>query len=959
MFIKNCVLVIVLLVFCSKKVLVAQDNHTAGFPLMESYNTLELGFQPQNWDATSDTNGVMFFCNQGGVLKFDSVNWIPIDIQGRCSSISTDYNGRIFVGGIDDFGYLDKKADNIDAYKSLRHLIPDSIHFERIWSIIAHGKETYFQSNKYLFKYSGERISVHKAPSRFQSVSLLNDQIIVKSSGEGLMKFSGMGLTKYEGGERSFFLDNFIVGVKPLGTSSLSCSRDSGCYFLEDGILSKMKFNFDQSLFSNGLSAYEVLLDGTILIGTFGNGLIHVKENGELIRKISIAEGLIDNSVYKIFEDINGKVWVLTSKGISLIEFDVPLYIYDDRIGLKGTVWFSVETEFGFFVSTNEGVFKNSGSGFNLYPEVKNICTDYAIVNGGLFLACIGRLYSYELRSDSFYEPKANSILDISIVELFESNQKLYVVAGEKAQIVRIEDKKLDLLLEFEEILRRPNSIAVSKSSTIWLGTENGVYRLVVDSNLNHYQIEHLDSKSIPVFEGRVTVKRIDGEVYFFTSQGLYFFNEKLSEITRNSRFDDFIVNSDVQVFMGGGDERGSKVFRVDGKYLFLKKQKNKTYKPSGTVLERIDFGALTHLEVDKNDNAWISTTGGLLRFDANNGFASDRSYKIDINKVSVPETDSIIIDFEPLKFKENNLRFIYASSSYDAPERTTYRTKLLNIQEEWSSWTNETQKDFTFIQEGDYIFQVQAKNVYGTLSNIDSFSFTILPPWYHTWWAYTLYAFTIGLILYTGYKIRLNQVLKVQRVRNRIADDLHDDVTGTLVGISNFANAAQMTQDEEARTRFINLIKETADDTKEKITDIVWAINPEHDDWQSFLAKCRRYASDIFESSGIEYEIDIVESIAGKLAMDLRQNFWLIYKEIITNIVKHSQANSVFISINVSGNVLVLVARDDGEGFNTGLQNSGNGISNINKRAKQVGAETELNTEMNKGTIWTIRFSV
>lgn len=572
MFIKNFALIIALLLFSSTRVLLAQGNHATGFPLIESYNTLELGFQPQNWDATFDKSGVMFFCNQGEVLKFDGVNWISIDIQGRSSSIAIDYNGRIFVGGINDFGYLDKKAGTIDVYKSLRYLIPDSIHFERVWSIVTHGEEVYFQSDRYLFKYLSGKIRVFKAPIRFQSISLLNDYIIVKSSGEGLMKVSDVGLTKYEGGEHSFFLDNFIIGVKSLGANSLSCSRDSGCYFLEDGILSKMKFDFNQSYLSNGLSTYEILRDGTILIGTFGNGLIHVKKNGELIRKISITEGLIDNSVYKILEDINGKVWVLTSKGISLIEFDVPLYIYDDRIGLKGTVWFSVETDLGFFVSTNEGVFKSSESGFALYPEVKNICTDYIIDKKDFFLACLGRLYSYESKSDFFYEQKNNN-LEVSKIELFDSNQKLYVVAGEKAQIVRIEGKKLDLILKFEEIQRRSNSIAVGKDSTVWLGTEDGIYKLIVDSNLNDYQIEHLDTKSMPIFEGRVTVKSIDDEVYFFTNQGLYFFNNELSEITRNSRFNDFVINSDVQVFMAGGQERGSKIFRVDGKYLFLKKK--------------------------------------------------------------------------------------------------------------------------------------------------------------------------------------------------------------------------------------------------------------------------------------------------------------------------------------------------------------------------------------------------
>ncbi len=470
-------------------------------------------------------------------------------------------------------------------------------------------------------------------------------------------------------------------------------------------------------------------------------------------------------------------------------------------------------------------------------------------------------------------------------------------------------------------------------------------------------------------FESRISEKIqfigvIDNQLKIATDGGLYKYLEVSDSLMKDSTFlDRNILNG--QVFRFHQDEDGDVWFRSNKRIKFFKKLPNEEYKLVKNTIGVIGDGKEIYHITSSENKVWFAGIENLYELDKNKLEPYKSVFKSNITGIYVNNDSLIYGGFgEPIKpiilsFKDNELRFTYAAASYIDPERNIHRVKLEGYDSDWSNWSLETQKDYTNLREGEYTFTVKGRNVYEIDGKIDKISFTILPPWYRTWWAYTLYALAVGLILYTGYKIRLNQVLKVQRVRNRIADDLHDDVTGTLVGISNFANAAQITQDEQARTRFINLIKETADDTKEKITDIVWAINPEHDDWQSFLAKCRRYASDIFESSGIEYEIDIIENIAGKLTMDLRQNFWLIYKEIVTNIVRHSRAASVFISMKMRGDKLILIAKDDGKGFNSRLQNSGNGVSNIRKRAKQIKAEIRLDTEENKGTMWTIHFIV
>ncbi|HBQ59979.1 MAG TPA: histidine kinase, partial [Balneolaceae bacterium] len=213
--------------------------------------------------------------------------------------------------------------------------------------------------------------------------------------------------------------------------------------------------------------------------------------------------------------------------------------------------------------------------------------------------------------------------------------------------------------------------------------------------------------------------------------------------------------------------------------------------------------------------------------------------------------------------------------------------------------------------------------------------------------------------ILYTAYRIRVNQLLRVERIRNSIASDLHDEVSATLSSISYFAQAIQSDKVTGDKNRFVRLIADSAGDAKEKITDIVWAINPEHDDWTGFLSKCRRYASDLLESKNISYSLKITEHIPGKLDMQLRQHLWLIFKEMVTNAARHSEANNLDIIIKVKDGMFSLVVQDDGTGMDVDGVKKGNGLININKRAELIGAEVDLRTSEGFGTRWKLNVRV
>jgi signal transduction histidine kinase len=277
----------------------------------------------------------------------------------------------------------------------------------------------------------------------------------------------------------------------------------------------------------------------------------------------------------------------------------------------------------------------------------------------------------------------------------------------------------------------------------------------------------------------------------------------------------------------------------------------------------------------------------------------------------------------------------------------------------DWSRWSTEAQKDYTQIREGSYTFMVRARDVTGIITEASVLPVRILPPWYRSIWAYLLYVGLISGLVYMAHIIRVRRILEVQNIRNRIASDLHDEVSATLSSISFFAEAIDRNKgkQEQGNERFLDLITKSAGEAKEKITDIIWSINPDNDDWVNLLSKCRRFASDLLESKGISYNLDMVSDIPEKMNIELRQHFWLIFKELVTNAVRHSDATHVNISFRYTSGKILIVVSDDGKGFNPDDIKEGNGLRNIRKRSDKIGAVLTFSSS-SAGTEWKLEYT-
>jgi signal transduction histidine kinase len=208
----------------------------------------------------------------------------------------------------------------------------------------------------------------------------------------------------------------------------------------------------------------------------------------------------------------------------------------------------------------------------------------------------------------------------------------------------------------------------------------------------------------------------------------------------------------------------------------------------------------------------------------------------------------------------------------------------------------------------------------------------------------------------YILYRYRVHFLLKEERTRNKIARDLHDDLSATLSSISFFSEAAKR-DEPKGSNRFLQRIDESAVEAKEKINDIIWAIDPGNDDWESFLTKCKRFAAEMFESKDITYNIDIDTKAEIPINIKGRKDLWLVFKEIITNLVRHSESSTAKVIFKSDKDRFIIVIEDNGIGFDTEKNYKGNGLTNIKKRVSSISKNCNLilESEPGKGTKWEL----
>jgi signal transduction histidine kinase/ligand-binding sensor domain-containing protein len=317
---------------------------------------------------------------------------------------------------------------------------------------------------------------------------------------------------------------------------------------------------------------------------------------------------------------------------------------------------------------------------------------------------------------------------------------------------------------------------------------------------------------------------------------------------------------------------------------------------------------------------------------------------------------DSILqLERVMLNHDQNSITIEYAALSFLQKDKMIYYYKLEGIDDEWSRVDRFSVANFALLPPGDYTFKVRCENGDGIPSkNITSLRIHIRPPFWRQEWFIVFCIFAVAGLIYLAHRMRIRQYMEMEKVRGRIARDLHDDMGSTLSTINILSEMAKMkvNKDTQKTSEYISKISDNSNRMMEAMDDIVWSINPMNDSMQRISARMREFATSVLEAKDIEVIFRVDEKVKDlRLDMESRRDFFLLFKEAVNNIAKYSRARNAEIEITVHAHRLVMQIKDNGVGFDVQQADSGNGLTNMRKRAESLRGHLDIESVAGVGT--------
>jgi ligand-binding sensor domain-containing protein/two-component sensor histidine kinase len=377
------------------------------------------------------------------------------------------------------------------------------------------------------------------------------------------------------------------------------------------------------------------------------------------------------------------------------------------------------------------------------------------------------------------------------------------------------------------------------------------------------------------------------------------------------------------------------------------------------TTADGLAAGGLEQAIRDPQGNLWFSTSLGISQFVP----AEDRPRVpppvlvtgVTVAGVARPISDLGQSSVVGLRLPRNPLRIDFVGLGFSPGEMLRYQYMLEGADRQWSAPTDERAVVYAGLSAGSYRFLVRAVTSDGAVSTEPAIvSFTILPPVWRTWWFLTICGIALCLIIYCLHRYRLRQLLAVANVRTRIATDLHDDIGASLSQIAILSEVARGSANGKGGP--LVEIAEISRELVDSMSDIVWAINPDHDHLSNLVYRMRRFATDVLggQKIGLNFRSSVAENDL-RIGADLRRHVYLMFKEAIHNVVRHSGATRVDVDLYRAQDALILRLADDGRGFDPAAHYEGRGLANFHKRAQELKGKLTLESLPGKGTALTL----
>ena len=392
------------------------------------------------------------------------------------------------------------------------------------------------------------------------------------------------------------------------------------------------------------------------------------------------------------------------------------------------------------------------------------------------------------------------------------------------------------------------------------------------------------------------------------------------------------------------------------------------------TIADGLPNGYVNVAYRDRHNTLWFGTLQGLSKLEPTIEDGPPQPPPILIQHVRVAGDDLPIPELGvsqmgDLQFEasRNQFEIKFVSLGFRTADVLRYQFMLEGADKDWGAPINQRVVNYANLRPGSYRFLVRAVNADGIVSSPPaSIAFTIVPPVWQRWWFIGLVVLLLVALTHLIYRYHTRRLIELERVRTRIATDLHDDIGASLSKIailSDVAGQELSSAGESPVAAPLAQIADTSRDCVDAMSDIVWAINPQRDHLSDLTYRMRRFAEDLLDAKNIDFTIrSTLDEKDMTLGADLRREVYLIFKECVNNLARHSGCRNAGLAFTINGPWLVVSITDDGRGFKVeetnggGAGMGGHGLSSMERRAKALGGTLKINSEPGRGTTVTLK---
>lgn len=966
-----------------------------GFPPIQNFPYRQYHAAPENWACVQGKDGLMYFGNEDGVLEYDGSMWtvIPLRDNRPVRSLAQDSTGKLFIGGVNDFGFLSVTSSGSKVFTSLRPLIPDStLTFQEVWKTYVIGNAVYFHSDQYIFKYENNRIVIIHVQA-FQDYSFsVNGRLFVYQRDIGLSEIKDTVVIVVQGGE--FYSKKRIRTIIPLQNEQMVIGTENGLYFYNGK--SSVKFNTDaDSLFLSSAIFDGVLLsDSTFAMATMGNGIFVLDVKGKLLFHIKKKNGILSDLAFAMCTDYEHGIWIAQlGGGISRIDYGSPVVLFDQQLGFDKYIFSAIRDQKNtFFLGTENGLYEfDQNAGIlkqrGLYSEDVQYFYQF---NGGILLGCRDGTFFY-INGISKKISSAYSVYFLS--SKFNNN---FIFACDYG--VRLLEMKNNMWIDHGVIAGISESIYrcyENADGTLWLFTYTDGIIHVGNEFRNSTQIQNTKTERYNTQNGLPALAQnspaiIDGKLYFSTIRGLYSFHPNSRQFIFDSavhaRFDPPLqqIPSVFSEEIGGSIFIVSQAKQKNTEFGYYQKDSFGIYHKQGSA-----FGLLNTMNAqlvlrDGKDITWFSSDNILLQYNSTKELKQVSHFFTRISSVNIQDTiffpgiseSQKQQGIEHIAYSHNTIRFDYSLQSYSGEKQFQYR--LDGLDTTWSQWNSNHFKEYSLLPPGEYRFRVRGMNVNGVIGTEASFGFNILPLWWQTlWFRFILFLLIIIAIYKIGNHFTLRKLAAVkaeeakrkefsrqliesqEKERKRISSELHDSLGQNLLIIKNMLdiNIAQAPPKKEILGQ-MKEISEIASRSIEETRTIASNLHPYQLNRMGLVKAINAMIRSIEQSSTLRVSHHI-ETITTPISKEIEAHLYRIVQESINNVVKHSGATALSLVLKNNPNEIQISIMDDGNGFDISSieQTSvvspigGLGLFSLKERARIIGAVLNIHSTSGKGT--------